>query len=561
MRPHAQTLLFTACLFFVTAGFVSGANAQGIERVFERLLDRSPPLAKEAGPVFDGHQVGGLSLQEFLYSLDFVDCLTDARTDLVAGLDRLRAIHVGSQEARGIPATWRAWRPFLDGLSPDATILVSTWLDSPEVAQRLYFCEDGLPASWRGLSPEAFVVEAITWFDIEVAEREHALQRGHAGDREQAVMHLMELRDTLLGRYATTFATASADKPARLLEDRLALMWSTLVEPYHYGFTPKARATTPVADQGVSRYSPVSPFKEGGIGIPDPRDVALRDRVARGWRRQRATLRRELKDRQERLDLAIVALDEASGTEELNQRMREAMRIDAELAQSVADLERLQARVRSLQTGKPWVDDMLSNGFRRRAVRRLDRSEVAVLRQRDAVRQSMSSAVARGAIDPEQMMSGTAPLPSGAPGQAPQLDAGEPGPGNWLAGLETGSLDAGNRADRAEGIPEGTGWVQRTYEGPLPPPSKVWSQDLVGAILTRHPRLDEADVRILLGLVRATYSEITGRAAIEDAVWRTLATSEGLRLGGEETTLSELYLPGETRAEQPIITFVLTLNF
>ena len=561
MRPHTHPILFAVCLCLVSALPVRAASAQGIERVFERLIDRSPPLAKEATPVFDGHQVRGLSLREFLYSLDFEDCLTDARVDLVAGLDRLRAIHVGSQEARGIPATWRAWRPFLDGLSPDATVLVSTWLDSPEVAQRLYFCQDGLPASWRGLSPEAFVVEAITWFDIEIAEREHALQRGHAGDREQAVMHLMELRNTLLGRYATTFAAVSQDGAALVLEERLALMWSTLVEPYHYGFTPKARATTPVADQGVSRYTPVSPFKEGGIGIPDPRDVALRDRVARGWRRQRATLRRELKDRQERLDLAIAALDEANGTEELNQRMREAMRIDAELAQSVADLERLQARVRSLQTGKPWVDDMLSNGFRRRAVRRLDRSEVAVLRQRDAVRDSMSSAVARGATDPDLMMSGSAPPVGPASGGVSLPAPGAPGPGNWLAGLETGALDAGNRPGRAEGIPEGSGWVQRTYEGPLPPPSKVWSQDLVGAIRTRHPRLDEDDVRILLGLVRATYAELTGRAAIEDAVWRTLATSEGLRLGGEEATLSELYLPGETRAEQPIITFVLTLNF
>ena len=173
----------------------------------------------------------------------------------------------------------------------------------------------------------------------------------------------------------------------------------------------------------------------------------------------------------------------------------------------------------------------------------------------------MSSAVARGATDPDLMMSGAAPPVGPASGGVSLPAPGAPGPGNWLAGLETGALDAGNRPDRVEGIPAGSGWGQRTYEGPLPPPSKVWSQDLVGAILTRHPRLDEDDVRILLGLVRATYAELTGRASIEDAVWRTLSTSEGLRLGGEEATLSELYLPGETRAEQPIITFVLTLNF
>jgi len=99
------------------------------------------------------------------------------------------------------------------------------------------------------------------------------------------------------------------------------------------------------------------------------------------------------------------------------------------------------------------------------------------------------------------------------------------------------------------------------YEGPLPPPSKVWSIELVEAISKRHPSLDEDDVRILLGLVRQTYSELPGRSAIEAAVWRTLQAPRGLRLGGEEATLSDLYLPGESRAEQPIITFVLTLKF
>jgi hypothetical protein len=61
--------------------------------------------------------------------------------------------------------------------------------------------------------------------------------------------------------------------------------------------------------------------------------------------------------------------------------------------------------------------------------------------------------------------------------------------------------------------------------------------------------------------VRETYSELRGRGEIEEAVWRTLKAPNGLSLGGEEATLSELYLPGQSRAEQPIITFVLTLKF
>jgi len=498
-----------------------------------------------------------LSLREYLQPLDFEGCMAGVQADLVASLGRLRALHVSSIESRGTRPTWRVWNRLLEGLSPDAVVLISTWLDSPETARRLFFCQDGLPASWKSLSPDAYVIEAITWFDLEVADAEHALHKGSPGDREQAVMSLMELQGALNDRFDTSYPgggdTAAASE---LLDLRLSLMWRTLVEPYHYGFTPKARTTTPIADSVVSAYQPSSPFKPGGIGIPDPRDVALRDRVARGWGKQRKAIDRELEDRQERLDEAVAMIDGAQGTESLNQLVRQAMRLDAELAQSVADLERLQSRVRGLRTGRPWVDDMLSNGFRRRAVRRLDRKEASVLRQRDDVRTAIDSAVARGATPPAVILRGDrSGLAAG-----PRAEKGSVGPGNWLAGLPQSATPTPT-ANRQDHIPEGSGAVERTYEGPLPPPSKVWSADLVAGIRKRHPRLDEDDVRILLGLVREAYSELKGRTAIEEAVWRTLSAKTGLSLGGEESTLSDLYLPGETRAEQPIITFVLTLKF
>ena len=534
----------------------SPATGQTIARDLQRIFDPGPALGPQAEEVFSGHRVGGLSLREHLQSLDFSGCMSEVREEMLGGLDRLRGLHISSVESRGVRRTWKVWNGLLDDLSNDGLILVTTWLDSPEDARRLFFCEDDLPASWRGLTPDQFVVEAITWFDIEAADREHALHKGSPGDREQAVMSLMELQSTLEDRFTTTYLSGSDADAARVrLKDRLDLMWDRLVEPYRYGFTPKARTTSPVADSGTGAYQPVSPFQPS-MSIPDPRDVALRDRVARGWRKQKKAIDREILDREDRLAEAVASIDDAQGTEELNRRVRSAMRLDAELAQSVADLERLQSRVRGLKTGRPWVDDMLSNGFRRRAVRRLDRREVAVMRQRDEVTSAIGRAVARGATPPDKILEGQR-----GPGAATTPVAkGTPGPGNWLDGLPSGGPTF-EVTPRQDTIPEGSGWVERMYEGPLPPPSKVWSAELVSAIGTRHPFLDEDDIRILLGLVRETYREIPGRAAIEEVVWRTLQAPRGLRLGGEEATLSDLYLPGESRADQPIITFVLTLKF
>ena len=117
------------------------------------------------------------------------------------------------------------------------------------------------------------------------------------------------------------------------------------------------------------------------------------------------------------------------------------------------------------------------------------------------------------------------------------------------------------KAHPRAGIPTGSGWVERVYQGPLPTPSATWSEDLVLAISSRHVGLDETDVRILLGLVQLAYTELPGRAAVEQAVWRSLAQGDGLRIRGEETSLSELWKPGLSRAEQPAVTFILTLYF
>ncbi|MEE2827920.1 MAG: hypothetical protein VX498_01925 [Myxococcota bacterium] len=554
MRRNLALILISSCALLWPA--LSGAQTLGQQ--LERLVNPGPPLGPEVDSVFNQHRVNGLSFGEYLHSLDFAACLTTVQDDLVAGLDRLRGLHVVSQENRGLPSTWRVWNRKLDGLSPDALVLVSTWLDSPETARRLFFCEDGLPASWKRLDADSYVVEAITWFDVEVADREHALQQGNPGDREQSVMALMELRAALLGRFDTTYPQEAQALAARdRLQERLELMWQQLVEPFHYGFTPRARTTLPLTDPTAS-YQPSSPFGSSGIGIPDPRDVALRDRVAASWRAQGRTIDREIEDRQLRLDELVALIGAGGSPADLDRLVRQAFRLDAELAQSVADLERMQSRVRLLSTGRPWVDSMLGNGYRRRAVRRLDRRQKGVLAQRDDVTRVIEQAVAQGAQPPETLFNPSISAPTGGLAAA---SPGEPGPGNWLEGLPTSEAGFPTQDPEVDPLAEGSGWVERVYEGPLPPPSKVWSEELVEAIAKRHSRLDATDIRILLGLVRATYDELPGRAAVEEAVWRTLASAEGLSIGGEESTLSELYLPGESRSEQPIITFVLTLKF
>lgn len=561
MSAARLLLALSATVVVCVSARPAPASAQTFSQAMERLLEGPPPpFAPEVERVMEGHRVGGLSLREYLSGLDFEGCLREVKEELTDGLDQLRILHVTALENRRHTSVWRTWDRKLDALSPDGMLLVQTWLDSPEVARRLYFCEDALPASWRTLDPDGYTIEAVTWFDIAVAEREEVLRNGSPGDRELAVMELIEIRNALLDRFETTFA-ASGDSDASMsrLDQRLGLMWAALVEPHHFGFTPRARADDTNADPSATRRTRVqSPFS--GMAIPDPRDVALRDRVAASWRRQREAIDEEIDDRQTRLDDAVAAIDASDDPRELDHLVRVATRLDAELAQAVSDMERLQSRVRLQATGRPWVDGMLSNGYRRRAVRRLQRRESRIQAQRRDVDAAVAVAVSKGGHAPEQQRQGSGGAGGSGGGVASRVP-GQPGPGDWLAGLPMPADGMPQTAIADRGIPEGSGWVERVYEGPLATPSQVWSDDLVAAIRGRHPKLDETDVRILLGLVREAYSELDSRAEVERAVWRSLGSERGLKIRGEEATLSELWAPGAARADQPVITFVLTLYF
>ena len=550
-------MLIPGLLVIILAGLAPPAEAQELARMVDRLLDPAPPLGPAIDTLLDEPHGTDATLGSALAALNFEGCLQGAGPEFFDGLGALRALHVRAVERRSLTQVWRTWDRKLASLTPDSYLLVTTWLDSPDTARRLFLCDDGLPPSWKSLAPDAYVVEAITWFDIEVAEREHDLHQGAPGDRELAVMELMELRQTLVDRYLSTYPESEAYEAALArMEERLALQWITLVSPFHTGFTPKARTEDPEAKQ-VRGYRPRNPFN-GGIGIPDPRDVAARDRVVRSWRRQRSILDGELKMRQEALDAIAAQLPAESDAETLDELVLEASRLDAQLAQTVSDIERLEARVRYVSTGRPWVDSMLDNGYRRRAVRRLNHRARKVQTQRGDVSQVMAAAIEKGAMPPGQQRSIDEALATTG-----SVSRDEPGPGNWLAGLpgsERATVPLPSDS-RSEGIPAGSGWVERVYEGPLPLPSATWSDDLVGAITSRHPQLDVTDARILLGLVRATYQELGDRQTIEDAVRRSLDSPSGLRIRGEEATLSELWRPGSGRSDQPVVTFVLTLLF
>jgi len=552
----SRLLLSSAAVLAVLLS-VPSAEAQMFRRLAGSISDPVPPLGRAIDEALREHSVGGVPLGEYLPALQFTGCLDDVRAELVEGLGALRRVHVNAVERRRLPQVWRTWERKLSDLSPDAWLLTTAWLDSPEVARRLYMCDDGLPPSWKALDPDGYVREAVVWFDVAVAEREQAVLKGAPADRELAIMELLELQEALVDRFATTYPAEAAYAGAReRLDERLDLMWRVLVEPHHYGFTPRARTTDPeTTGDAHRRRMPQSPFI--GISIPDPQDSRARDRVVESWRRQRRIVDAEIKVRTAELEEITTEMATARG-EELQDLVRAAARLEAQVSNARVDLVRMQNRVRHFSTGKPWIDSMLSAGFRRRNVKKLDARDDTLEAQSVALREAVEEAVSRGASPPPRW-DGT----EGGGGEeavaATRVERGTPGPGNWLAGLPEGTVSAAV-PDAAPGIPEGTGAVERVYEGPLPLPSAVWSLDLVDELVAAHPTLDRTDVRILLGLVKAAYRELPDRAAVEEAVRRTLDEG-GLRIRGEESTLSDLWIPGRTRGDQPVVTFVLTLNF
>ena len=130
-----------------------------------RVDDPDAGLRVRIDQVLDRAQVGDATLRDTLGALALGHCLSGIEPELTAGLDALRVVHVAAVERKSYSRAWSLWERALDGLSTDAFQLVTTWLDSPETARRLYLCDDDLPVSWRGVDAPAYVREALGWFD------------------------------------------------------------------------------------------------------------------------------------------------------------------------------------------------------------------------------------------------------------------------------------------------------------------------------------------------------------------------------------------------------------
>ncbi|MCO4772105.1 MAG: hypothetical protein KDA24_18880 [Deltaproteobacteria bacterium] len=550
--------LSAALLVALTPGEASAATASDFRsRLTETLTTRA---------------VAGDTLGAHLTRLDSAGCLREVEAELVEGLHAIEALFSEQVEATSFDQSWKEFAPQLNSFSPDGRLLVATWLDNEELARTRFFCEDGLPSSWIHVSTTRHVVESVLWFDLAIAEREGRLIEGNQAEREAAVLELLELRRALVHRHQATYAQdRQSDELLAVLEHRLALMWEVLVEPFHLGFAPKAVLDSEDGGWG-SPAGAASPRPNGfyGMDIPDPRDVAQRDAIRRGWRRQTKTLRRETRQLTRERQRLAGAISFAGDGPELDPLVREAVELDRRLSLVLGDLSQLEHRVRSFETGSPIVASMVAAGPLKGTVRSIALLESATESDRLELGYAVTDAVMRGASTPDLLMPSSLDEAVAALEDIDLSVVGDPdalpSPGNWLAGIPgLGRGDSGDESARlaVEKLKDlmGTGWVERSYDGPIPAPSAEWSQDLVNAVRGEDPSIDETDARILLGLIEAAYSELPDRPAVELAVRYAMRRGGGLQLTGNEGQLSELYDATRPATEQQELVFVLKLLF
>lgn len=529
--------------------------------------EQPAPLGARIDAVLAERRVGDLRLGEYLAGLDTDGCLGEVAIPLVDGLADLADAHRTEVGRRAEVDVWRIWEPRLRRMSEDGRRLVTHWITSPEVARRRFLCEDGLPPTWISLPPDRFVIEAVLWFEGAVAAREESLRKGITAERERVVVELMQVQDDLVNRFQATYREGAVAAAARArMEDRLDLMWEALIEPWHTGFHTKARPE----EQSPPRGPKAPPLAIGPLGgdIPDPEDIAASRRVLASWRRERLVYDEQLADRRAHLDQVASAARAEEDPALLARLAMRAKRVDHQLAATIEQIGWFQDRVRADAGGghrNRVVERLLSGGGRKRTVKKLEQRVAELQRERGRAEALVADAVARGAVLPG---AGTGVGAEGGIG-GPLAAAGEgsvgPGPGNWTAGLPgTVAVADGTGAEGGEAGGAhlaGAGVVKRIYEGPLSSPSSAWSPDLVQALRTRHPELDDTDARILLGLILAAYRELVDVPGTEKVVWENLGTAEGLGLRGQEATLSDLWKPGRPASEQPEVTFVLQLRF
>jgi hypothetical protein len=464
--------------------------------------------------------VGDRDVVSVLMDVELGACL-DAYGDLRAALDRLWESHARLIAAHPAKRVWIGWAGTLGDLSDEQVELVFSWFDSPERTRRRYFCEDGFPREWRGLPDDELVDELLEYLQRETQRAELRLRSRGEVERRRIVGEMEVLADDLLARYEAQ--SEGEIEGLQRLRSGVVGLWERHVELYDPG-------PEPLGPEGDVVLGELRKYRYNPFVWHDPADLARRDRIRRSWRRHRRALAEQLAEEQALLDAALRAALTSSDPDDRARMAREMMRAQASLEASLADLARFERRVAQYRTGDAILDTLLDNGVRRSNVRKAERLAQEVVQARnDAVETLAVLLSAPGAGSAELTSSGT-----GSVGE------GQGSPGSAGDGADS-SAGAGSGTAGAAGQGGSANWDLKVYQGRLPPPGQGWSPQLIAAIQFANPSLDETDVRLLLSLISAAYGYLNDRAAIEGAVWRSLAAPGGWRLSGAEGGLSELY--------------------
>lgn len=537
-------------------------------RAVETPLEAPPRLATfdlRLRVYMDDTSVGDSSLSVYLENLEVAGCLVTEEGPLLDALDGLRGLHTRTYERLGTPGRltiWEVWRVRTRRFTPDGKSLVETYLDLPSRSRRFFFCDDGLPPSWRGLDAETFVDRARTTFAAEVEARRSGL-RQEGADGAVVVEELRELRTRIQRRFGAQFdeRTEHAALHATLARD-LDDIWFDRVDPFDLGAPvvlggsvvppPTAVPVTPPGEPATYSDHPAAAMSGAGgggapgrqgFGIPDPIDVWRKERAVRSWKRTRRLMNR---DAQELARLAdeIAAEIEATSDPELRARLlRELLRTENGLDHLVADLGRHWQKAGSMRTGHAVADNMIG-----RAKRKEGKRSRKTGRRMDRALDGVEAVVAQARLEVE----------------GPPVDGG-------AAVADAGADPAGTTTDPS-GTPSGAGAADPdvvvtavgdalVYEGPCPPPEPGWSAGAVAALVSAYPELDETDARIFLTLLERTYTSLGDRPRVEAVVLEHLERGIDLRLQeGRAADLSDIYDPARGPAEQETITFYVTLE-
>ena len=542
-------------------------------RLREQPLEAVPRVATfelRLRAYLDNTSVGDDSLATYLEGLEVEGCLVAEEGRLLDGLEGLRRLHRRTYERAGTPgrlAVWEVWRWRARRFSPDGRALVETYLDLPSRSRRFYFCEDGLPSSWRALDPETFGARALAYFAAEVESRRDGLEEGGA-DGARVVEQLRDLRSRIERRFQAQFdeRTAHAASHDRVLGE-LAQIWDRGVDPHDLGapvllaeggIPPHvAEPSTPPGEPATYADHPAASLAGAGgggapgrqgFGIPDPIDVYRRDKAKRSWRRTRRLMGREARELSRLADELVAELERLDEPGARAALLRELTRMENQLDQVYADLGRHQQKVDAFRTGRA-VADMLVGKAKPREGKRTRRTR----RRMDASMESMGRAVA---------------VANAEGGGTGETDPGSPwGRAGGDSDSGTGeTAEATEGARRVVGV-DGVTWSVETagsalvYEGPCPAPDDGWSPAVVEALVASYPFLDGEDARIFLALLERTYTALGDRTAIERTVREHLQRGLELRLGdGKADRLSEIHDPTRAAVDQEVIRFYVRLE-